>query len=159
DPPPAFESVEAGVAARRRRHATVGPHHGPDRQSLAAADLEVDGGVARGGPDDARAALRVDPGAGPPPAPDAPLPGRNVELPVDVLRVAPVSGMHGQPGVAQLGLRTDGAERERTVLDVDEVGVALLSLHFEVGEHGLAARAPVHDVVVAIDQPLFPEPN
>ena len=65
--------------------------------------------------------------------------------------------MHGQAGVAELRLRPHGAERQRPVLDVDELGVALLALDLEVGEHGLAARAPVDDVVVAIDQPLVVE--
>src|SRR6185503_12789892 len=46
---------------------------------------------------------------------------------------------------------------EGPVLDVDELGVAILALHLEIGQHGLAARTPVHDVVVAVDQALLPE--
>src|SRR5205807_4372507 len=60
----------------------------------------------------------------------------------------------GEAGVAELGLWPHGAERERTVLDVDELGVALLALDLEVREHRLTTRAPVDDVVVAIDQLL-----
>ena len=65
--------------------------------------------------------------------------------------------VNGETGVADLGLRPHRAERERPVLDVDELRVALLALHLEVGEHRLAARAPVDDVVALVDQALLPE--
>src|SRR5262249_5146464 len=73
--------------------------------------------------------------------------------------VALVLGMHGQAGVAELRLRTDRAQGDRPVLDVDELVVALLALDLDVREHGLARRAPVDDAVVAVDQPFFPEPH
>jgi hypothetical protein len=67
--------------------------------------------------------------------------------------------MHRQSRIPELGLGTDRAERQRSVLDVDELRVALLAIDLEVGEHGLAAGAPVDDVVVAVDQLLVPEPD
>ena len=67
--------------------------------------------------------------------------------------------MHGQAGVAELRLRSHRPERDRTVLDVDELVVALLALHLDVGQDRLTARAPIDDVVVAVDQPFFPEPD
>src|SRR5205807_6327791 len=42
---------------------------------------------------------------------------------------------------------------------IDELGVALFALDLEVGEHRLTPRAPVDDIVVAVDQALFPEPH
>src|SRR5205814_10727813 len=73
--------------------------------------------------------------------------------------LALVLGVHGEAGVAELRLRPHGAERKGAILDVDELGVALLTLDFQIGQHGLAARTPVHDVIVAIDEFLFVEPN
>src|SRR5262245_29844966 len=67
--------------------------------------------------------------------------------------------MHGQAGVAELRLRPHGAEGDRAVLDVDELVVAVLALDLDVREYGLTLRAPVDDVVVAVDQPVFPETN
>src|SRR5207247_6922525 len=37
--------------------------------------------------------------------------------------------------------------------------VAVLALDLEVGEHGLAARTPVDDVVVAVDEAFLVEPH
>src|SRR5205814_1628915 len=71
--------------------------------------------------------------------------------------MAPVLRVHRQRGVAQLGLGPHGAESERPVLDVDELAVPLLALDLEVGQHRLAPRAPVDDVVALVDQPLFPQ--
>jgi hypothetical protein len=67
--------------------------------------------------------------------------------------------MHGEPGVAQLRLGPYCAQRQRPVLDVDEVRVALLAVDLEIRQHRLAARAPVDDIVVAIDQLLVIEPD
>ena len=109
--------------------------------------------------DDAGAELGIDRLVRHHPHGDGAADGLDLEVTADVLRVARVVGMHGQAGVAELGLGPHGAERERTVLDVDELRVALLALDFQVGQHRLAARAPVHDAVVAIDQSLVVEPH
>jgi hypothetical protein len=60
-------------------------------------------------------------------------------------------------GVAQLRLGADGPERQRTVLDVDELPVAILTLDLDVREHRLAARAPVDDAIVLVDQAFLVE--
>ena len=148
-----------GVLAGRRRHLAVEADDGADGQAVPLADLEVDRIVAGRDLDDAGAELGIDRLVRHHPHRDGAADGRDLEVTADVLRVARIVRMHGQAGVAELGLGPHGAERERTVLDVDELRVALLALDFQVGEHRLAARAPVHDAVVAIDQPLVVEPH
>ncbi len=88
---------------------------------------------------------------------DVPFHRGHLERLAHVLLVALVLRMDRHRGVAQLGLGPHGAERQRAVLDVDELGVLVLALHLEVRQHGLAARAPVDDVVALVDEPLFPE--
>src|SRR4029453_407823 len=107
--------------------------------------------------DHAGAELRIDRFVGDHLHRDRAVDRRNLERLAHEVPVALVLGMDGQTGVAELGFRPYRSETDRTVLDVDELAVALLALHLEVGQHGLAVRAPVDDVVVAVDQPLFPE--
>ena len=149
---PARRTCPAGAVILPSKPMTV-----RDGQVVAPADLEVDRIVAGRDLDDAGAELRVDGLVGDHPHRDRALDGGDLEVWPTYLRVALVVGVHGEAGVAELGLRPHGAERERPVLDVDELRVALLALHLEVGEHRLAARAPVDDVVVAVDQPFFLE--
>src|SRR5262249_37843230 len=158
DPLPRLEAVEPCVPSGLRGHLPVEPDHGPDGQVVAPPDLEVDRVVAGRHLDDAGAEARVDGLVGHHADRDRPVDGFDLELAADVAGVALVLRVHGEAGVAELRLRAHGAEREGSVLDVDELRVALLALHLEVGEHGLAARAPVDDVVVAVDQAFLVEP-
>src|SRR5581483_508461 len=61
--------------------------------------------------------------------------------------------------IADLRLRTHGAEGQRPVLDVHELRVALLAVDLQVRQHGAAARTPVDDVGVTIYQLLVPQPH
>ena len=45
------------------------------------------------------------------------------------------------------------------VADMPEAALGFLVLHFQVGERGLAARAPVDDVIALINQALFVQPD
>src|SRR5207302_2737659 len=151
---PGLEAVQTRVLARGRRHFAVEADDRANRQLVAPTDLEVHGVVAGRDLDDAGAELRVHRRVGDHFHADVAVDGGDVEGLADVLLVAFVLGMDGEAGVAEFGLWPHGAERERTVLDVDELGVALLALDLEVREHRLTTRAPVDDVVVAIDQLL-----
>ena len=45
------------------------------------------------------------------------------------------------------------------IANLPQLSGNLFVLHFEIGDRRLAARAPVHDVLAAIDQPFFIEPD
>ena len=90
-------------------------------------------------------------------------------LPVQ-MRVALVLGMDRHRHVAQHGLgprRGNGQKLAgvfavivmNRVANLPQVALVLVVDHFEVADRGLAARAPVHDVGAAIDQPLLVEPD
>src|SRR5262249_30367789 len=157
--PTALEAIQSGVTPGLLRHLAVEADDGSDRQVVAASDFEVDRIVARRDLDHARAELRIDGLVGDHLHRNRAVHRGHLERLAHEVLVALVLGMHGQAGVAELRLRPHGAEGDWAVLDVDELVVALLALDLDVREHGLALRAPVDDVVVAVDQPLFPEPH
>ncbi len=75
-----------------------------------------------------------------------------------------VLGMNRHRGVPEHGLRTGGghynlAAPGQGIGDVVDAALLLLVLHFQVRQGGLAAGAPVDDVVPAIDQALFKKPD
>jgi hypothetical protein len=98
---------------------------------------------------------------------------RQLDLGADQVCVPLVLRVHGDRDVAQHRLRPRGRDREirpairqarqRSAVDsrrerisqVVELPLHLLGLRFLVGERGQAARAPVDDVVAAIDEPLL----
>src|SRR5207302_3332216 len=159
DPPAALEAIEPGVAAGFGRHLSVEADDGLDREVVAAPDLEVDRIMARSHLDDAGAELRIDRLVRDHLHRDRAVDRWHLERLAYEVPVPLVLRMDRQAGVAELRLRPHGTERDRTVLDVDELVVALLALHLDVGQNRLALRAPVDDVVVAVDQPFFPEPH
>ena len=124
---------------------------------MAPPDLEVHRIVTGRHLDHAGAELRVDGAVGDHAHRDRSLDRRDLDGLPHVLGVPLVPRVNGETGVADLRLRPHRAERERPVLDVDELRVALLVLHLNIGEHRLAARAPVDDVVALVDQPFLPE--
>src|SRR5262245_15549507 len=123
-----LEAVEARVLPRGRRHFAVEADDGADGQLVSPSDFEVDGIVARRDLDDPRAELRVDRGIGDNFDADVAVHRRDVERPADVLLVAFVLRVHGEAGVAELRLGPYGAERQRPVLDVHELRIALFAL-------------------------------
>ena len=126
---------------------------------VALADGVVVGIVRRRDFDRAGAELRADPRVGDDGdfAPNE----RHAHACALQMAVALVDGMDGDGDVAEHGLRPRSGDEQRFVRADDAVGdgVQLAHLlfmnHFEVGDGGLAVRAPVDDVSAAIDQPLF----
>ena len=154
-----LEAVEPRVLAGQLGHLAVEADHAADGQVVPLADLEVGRVVTGGDLDDPGPELRIDRLVGDDLEGDVPLHRGHLERLAHVLLVALVLGVHRHRGVAELGLRPHGAEGERTVLDVDELRVLVLALDLQIRQHGLAARAPVHDVVALVDEPLFPQPH
>ena len=69
--------------------------------------------------------------------------------------------MNGDGRIAQHGFRPRGGHDDvfvrphDRVADVPEVSLALFVNGFEIADRGAALRAPVHDVVPAINQAVF----
>src|ERR1051325_3122122 len=84
------------------------------------------------------------------------------ELAVEML-VALVVWIYRDGGVAEhrLGSRRGDHEKvvgaDHPITDVVEAALRLFVNNFEIGDSRLAARAPVHDVLAAIDQAVFIE--
>ena len=152
-------TIQAGVLARRGRHLRVPVDHLDARQVVALAGLEVVGIVRRRDLHRAR--------------PESEL-GHLVENDRNVaIHQRQPHGLAGQllgarifridrdRGIAQHRFRTRGRHHQlhRTAIhrigDVPQMALRVFVLDFEIRQHGLAARAPVDDVVGAIDEPLF----
>src|SRR5438876_212464 len=115
---PALEAVEAGVAARFRRHATVGANDRAEREPVALPHLPVRRIVRRRDLDHAGAERRVDGGVGD----DGKLERARLRvhgqgLP-DEMTVARVVGMDRERRVAELRFRPHGRDRHGPVADV-----------------------------------------
>ncbi len=73
--------------------------------------------------------------------------------------------VHRHRSIAEHGLRPGGghdhipAAVAQWVTDVVESSLDLLEVHFQVGQGGPAAGAPVDDVVAPVDEPLFEKPD
>ncbi|OPY11787.1 MAG: hypothetical protein A4E69_02628 [Syntrophus sp. PtaB.Bin138] len=81
----------------------------------------------------------------------------------DNILVADIVGVNGHRRIAQHRFRTGGRHDDLTtavgkgVADVPEGAGFLLVLHFQIGDGGVAAGAPVDDVIPLIDQILIVE--
>ena len=88
------------------------------------------------------------------------------------MRVAFVFRVHGDGGIAQhrlgprrrhgdelvcAGLRFAGLRFDDRVANFPQLPGHVFVLHFEIGDRGLVPRAPVHDVISAINQSFFIE--
>ena len=80
------------------------------------------------------------------------------------VEVARVLGVDGDGGVAEHGFGARGGDGEVAaghavdgVADVPEVPGDFVVRHFEIGDGGVAARAPVDHVLAAVDEALFVE--
>ena len=80
--------------------------------------------------------------------------------------VALVGGIYRNRRVAQHGLGTRGRNHDVLVRTADhritnlvELARRLFVHNFQIGHRGDAARTPVHDVLAAIDQPFFIQPD
>ena len=80
------------------------------------------------------------------------------------IQIASVLGIDGHGGIAQHGLGPGGGHGDEGarqavhgVADVPQVTGHVGVRHFQIGERGVAARAPVDHVLAAVDQPLLVE--
>ena len=168
----ADDRLAAGEAVHPLVRPGLGVHRavqrdGVDRgQAVALADLEVDRVVAGRDLERAGAELPLDRLV----ADDRQLAfdDRELRFVADEGAVAFVLGVDGDAGVGDDRLRPGGGDRDRLagrlalvveerVADVPEVAFLLAMHHLQVGEGGLAARAPVDDPLASIDQPLLIE--
>ena len=158
-----FEPVQPREASGGGGHLGVFADHLNAGQVVALAGLEIVGIVRGRDLDGARAELGV---------------GHVVEDNRDLAihqrqpdgfcvqgRRALVFGIERHRGVAQHGLGARGCDHDRLVAsdhgitDVPQAALGLFVLDFEIGQRGLAARAPVDDVIALVDESLFVQPH
>ena len=147
---------EAGKVARCRVHAAVEADHRRLGQTVAPADLEVDGIVAGRDLEGAGAELRLDRLVGD--DGDAPPDHRHDNLLADELREARIVRVHRDGHVGEDRRRAHGGDGKvagavgERIADVRERVVDVLVEHLEVGDRRPALPAPVDDAVVAVDE-------
>ncbi len=159
----AVHAVQPLVPAGFRRHAPVRADHLDLGQPMAPADLEVIRVVRRGDLQRPGAERGIDVGVGD---------DRNFTLHErqehrfpDEVQVAVVFRVHRHRGVPQHGLGPGGGDHHRPravferVLQVVQVSRNLQVLHFDIGDGSAAPRAPVHNVVIAINQAFLVQPQ
>ena len=154
---PRVEAVEALEPVRRREaDPCLGRHDVDGGEAVAAADLEVGRIVRRRHLHGPGAEGRVHGIVGH--DGHQPMDHRQPELATDQVAVALVLGVHGHRRVPQHRLRTRGGHRDvpapvgERVAEMPDLPVRLFLFRFLVGEGGEAARAPVDDVVAAVDE-------
>ncbi len=151
-----FEPIEPGIRARVLVHVRVFVHHVDLRQVVAQAGLKVVGIVRGSDLHRAGAELRLREFVGD----DGNLAlhqrDENV-LPVE-MRVALIFRVHSDRGVAQHRFGTGGrygdelVRADNRIANLPQFPGDVLVLHFEIGDRGFVPRAPVHDVMSAINQ-------
>ena len=153
------EAVES-LEARRDRlgHPRLGGHDVDRRHPVPLPDFEVERIVGGGELDRAGPELRVHRGVGD--HGDQAVGEGKPDQRADQVPIARVVGVHPHAGVAQHRLGTGGRHDEVTaplerVPDPPDAAVLLFLLRLLVGERGETARAPVDDVLAAIDQVPF----
>ncbi len=162
----AFEAVHPLVAARVLSHRRVEGDADDGLQVVALADLKVHDVVAGGYLESAGAEGGVDRFVGD--DGDVALDDGQEHLPADHRLVALVGGVHGDGDVGEDRLRPRGGDGdvlaaslpgvvEERVADVPEVALRLVVLDLQVGDGGVAARAPVGDPLAAIDEAVVVE--
>ncbi len=153
--------LEPGELAGGVVHEPVEPDDGELRKPVRAADLEVHRVVAGRDLHRAGAELRIDAVVRDdrdPPLRD----GQNRLLP-DELAVALVLGVNGDGDIREHRRRAHGRDRDvaravgERVADRVERVVLVRVVDLEVGDRARAARAPVDDAVVAIEEPSVVE--
>ncbi len=137
-------------------------HHGDGGQVVTLADCEVVRVVRGGDFDGSGAEIGLDPVVGD--DGDFAVRQRQLQHFADEVRVALVERIHGHGDVAEHSLRAGGGDGEEfagraddRVANFPELAQLFFVGDFEVGDGGLAARAPVDDVGAAIDEAIFVE--
>ena len=158
-----YVAVEPGVRAGFGGHHRALVHHRHHRQLVTQPDLEVVEVVRRRDLHGAGAELAVDVLVGD----DRNLAAdrRQAHRAAHEATVALVVGMHGDGGVAEHRLRPRRHDLDRAaavgerIAQMIQLAVGVGVLDLEVGERGAAARAPVDEIAVAVDQPFLVEPD
>ena len=167
DPRAGLEPLESAEIAGVLVHHAALVHHDARLQPMTTGQREVVRVVRGRDLDRTRAELGIDRGV----RHDGDLPPqqRQHRQLSDQRLVAAVAGMHRHAHVSEHGLGTRGGHRhllglalplgrgDERITDEPQRALGLHVIHFLVGESGLAARAPVHDPVSAIHQPLVVE--
>ena len=134
-------------------------------EAVAPADLEVGGVVRRRDLDRAGAERRIDGVVGHDRGSSRSTSGKPELACPTRSAVTLVLRMHGDGGVAQHRLGARGGDGDMAapagerISEVPELAVDLLLLGLLVRERGEAARAPVDDVVPAVDEPCVVQPD
>ena len=156
-----LEAVEAGICSRRGAHLRVVGHHVDFGQVVAASNFKVVGIVRRSDFHRAGAKFAVH---------DKIVDDRNFAIHqrqqnhlADQMLVARVARMNGHGRVSQHRFGPRGGHDDvflrphDRIADVPQVSLPLFVYGFEIADRGAALRAPVHDVVPAIDQAVLVE--
>ena len=83
----------------------------------------------------------------------------------DNVRIPLIVGIDGNGGISQHRLRTGGGHDDLSlpvgigVSDMPEAGPLLFVFDLEIGYGRMAARAPVHDIIILIDEPVIVKPD
>ncbi len=152
----AGEAVEPLVLAGRLVHDSHVVHDLEQVEAVAAADLVVVAIVGRGDLEGAGAEIHlhvviVD-------HRDDPAGQRQADADAGQVAVALVVGMDRDAGIAEHGLRAGGGHHDIPgavgvrVADMVELALLVLVLDLVIGQGGMAARAPVDDIVALVDQ-------
>ena len=154
--------VHAAVLLRRVVVDATGlVHDGDGFQAVFAPELEVVHVVGRGHLEAARAEFALDVGVGD--DGNAPADQGQDDVLADEFLVALVLGMHGHGRVAEHGLGPGGGHGHEGVgalhriADMVELANVGGVFDFQVGQGGVAARAPVDDVVAPVDEAFLVE--
>ncbi len=81
----------------------------------------------------------------------------------DQISIAFVFGMHGHGGIAEHSFGSGGGHHQQAVATFDRVAkvpeltLLIFMLHLKVGKSRVAARAPVDQAIIPVDQTLFVE--
>ena len=142
-------------------------HHFNLRQVVAQAGLEIIGIVCRGHLHRSGSKLRLrqfirDDG-------NLAIHQRQQNFLSVQMRIALVARVHRDRRIPQHGLRPRGCDGDKFVraglgsrhriTNLPQLAGNLLVLHLEIRDRRLASRAPVHDVLAAINQPLLMQPD
>src|ERR1700722_16051908 len=157
-----LETVESRKRSCFGRHLPVLVDHFDARQIVAFAGFEIVGIVRWRDFHGARAELGI--GHFVEHDRDLPIHQREEHLFIAQFVDALVGRINGDGSVTEHRFRTRGCDyqfqitADNRINNVPQVALRFLVLHFEVGNGGLAARAPVHHVLAAINKTLFVEP-
>ncbi|EKD34900.1 MAG: hypothetical protein ACD_75C02138G0001, partial [uncultured bacterium] len=159
----ADEPVETGIGAGCFVHDALVIHDLQPRQVVAQADLVVV--AVMGGSDLQRPGAELAVDVGIEDHRNHPIGKRQFNPNFPQMAVTFVFRMDGHPGVAEhcLGSRRRHHHMAGAVgigvADMVELALGILVFHLVVGESGMAARAPVDDIVAFVDQSFLVEPH